>query len=421
MKLIKPLLLITILTTFSFSEEKERLGQFYNSLKFEHIFLGDEASSYLYRIKYNSPSCGGLSYHVGYYVNGDTTLGSSLTLGTATNVDGGAYLGNSPSPKDLGLELGELYLRLKMGTFKAAFGQGLLDTPMTKNLYSMVPNFYGYYYAMTKEIPRVELEGYYITTMSYGSRAYNDYYLTGESTAYAGATSLAMTNRGEFINIGLASGTSELSLGIIALGFKTNVIPYTLVKLYEYYLYGYANNFYYEAVTKLPLFSDYRLVVGLQGLNQVGLASTDFDTDFEGKSASLLGAKVGFETYDKLTEIYAAVSLNGTNSIANTWGGDPIWTSTEYTRNEYRGGVSSLKLHVKSLDPSSFFLIGGTLGVYTNSTLKNVAILPLEVDAFTGIDFNNGNYLKLVYNFKMSEVGSAYDMNSARILVGLKY
>jgi len=420
MKILNHTLILLILISSSLFS-KEKLNQLYNEIKINHILSGElNSSSYLYRVKYNSPSCGGLSYHLGYYVNGDTTLK------TNTNVDGGIYTGNDIAPKklqDFTTQLGDLYLRFKRGSISAFHGKSTLNTPMTHNLYSMIPNFYDYSKIKKKLILKTEVSLAHIRAMSYGSRAYSDYTIIGDNTYSAGATSLATTKRAEFIDIGTISGADVASTyKMMHLSVRNSLVPYTVIKLHEYYTTDLLQMLYTDVITKYPFTSDLRSLFGIQYLSQKGLKSTTFDSSFASYTSSIYGIMLGSESFDNTFKSYISYTKNGSSDIFNPWGGDPLWSSTMFSRNEYRASVSAIKFHYYQIMPDMFGLFfQSDIALYTKSNFATATRAGSEVDLISGFDLKNGNYFKFIYNYKVSEIDKALDMKVLRILIGLKY
>ena len=425
MKFLYRLIIISFILSTSLIA-KEKLDTFYNEVELNHIYMGTlSGSAWMYRLKYNSPACIGFTYGLGYYVSGDSSL-SVYSLNPTSDIDGGIYIGNSSNLKALNMIMGEAYINFKKGALNIRHGLGKFDTPMTKNLYFNIPNFYDYTVFRSKHIKKTEIEMAQIRSMSYGSRAYSDYSLIGGNSTSAGASSLATTNRDTFINIGTISGNSASTYGLFMIGLKSSIIGYTQLSIYDYYSNHFINSTYIQSLSRIPFGEDFRAVIGVQGLYQKGLGRTEFDSSFSDFAAMSYGTKLGYELRKGNGGVYISYTKTGNNSIFNSWGGDPLYTSTMFVRNSYRGNVHGIKLESNYIVRSNDWLNGTMFdiayGYYTQSNFATANSNGYGADFIVGYEVDDATYIKFISNIFKNEL-DVTDKNQQiyRVLIGYRF
>jgi hypothetical protein len=151
----------------------------------------------------------------------------------------------------------------------------------------------------------------------------------------------------------IATGNdSEDTNGITVLGGTYNGIKNAEISAWNYYADDISNTFYLDgnygmpvAGLKLKLFAQYLNQRDRGNLvednNQTGTLNfaNGIDYDLFGLKAVLKGKKwMAFAAYNK---------SNGDTGMYNSWGGDPAYTSSIFSRNAYREGVSAYKIAFK--------------------------------------------------------------------------
>ncbi|MCU7944698.1 MAG: OprD family outer membrane porin [Candidatus Thiodiazotropha sp. (ex Cardiolucina cf. quadrata)] len=295
----------------------------------------NNGTSYLLKLKYESQAWNRLKAGIGFYANGDIF---GITDFDTERVARGMFVTDDGSTKS---QLGELYLKYGADKFSLIGGNQHYATPLTTITYSNVPNFYRAYGASTNVIEGLELGAVQITEMSFGSRAMTDFGLIGEGTKTAGAAiKSSLIGQAEFHEIStatLGSGSPDTD-GITVVNAVYTGLEDTKIGLWDYYVDDIANNVYLHADTVIPL-AGMKLKLSGQYLSQQETGDQlggVLDFDLFGVKAALGGKK---------WSVYAAVnSSGGDTAMLNAWGGDPAYTSSIFSRNEYRKNVDAYKI-----------------------------------------------------------------------------
>ncbi len=299
-----------------------------------------EGTGYLAKLKVLTPDYDGLRVGAAGYLNGDLLgftdfySGHKLARGMFVNGDG-----------DSEGQLGEVYARYEKDDFHAFGGRMLLSTPLTENSYSLMPNFYTAFGGGYKPVEQMELEVMHITEMSFGSRAMTDFGLIGEGTGTAGAAVKPDTiGQAEFHDIDLitlgpgAESTDGITAGSLRYDFGNKM----KLEVWDYYAHDIANNFYADLSKVLPLGDKRKLKLSGQLL-----AQTDAGAALAGPlDFNLAGVKAAYVT-PKWSGFAAFTNSSGDSAMLNAWGGDPAYTSSIFSRNEYRENVNAWKVGFK--------------------------------------------------------------------------
>ncbi|MES9859526.1 MAG: OprD family outer membrane porin [Candidatus Thiodiazotropha sp. LLP2] len=333
------------------------MGKLDFNLKAMHI-LGDagngydpsEGSAYMIKLKYLTPSWKDLKVGVGFYNVGDLF---NLTDFDAAG-DSDKRLARGMFVTDDGQEkshMGEFYLNYKHEKFVVNGGRQLYKTPLTTIAYSTMPNFHTAFGVSTSAIPNLKLSLDQITQMSFGARAATDYGLIGEATRTAGASvSPVALEQAEFLSVSKAAiGVDEDTNGITVLGVSYDLLKNTKVSAWNYYADDISNTLYLDATTGFPV-NKFKLGISAQFLTQSENGSLIEDMGIrgftDGIDYNLFGLKAVFKGKGWLA--FAAYNKSsGDTGMFNSWGGDPAYTSTIFSRNAYRENVSAYKIGVK--------------------------------------------------------------------------
>lgn len=333
-------------------------GKFNAAVKGMHIvsdagngFDPSNGTSYMLKLKYQTPDFDGLRVTLGHYTTGDLfgltdfspTPGSErLARGMFMNADG-----------DTDYQLGEIFGRYQGEMFDVQIGRGLLDTPLTKNAYSNTPNFYSAATADVRPMKGLSVGAGIITEMSFGARAATDWGLIGEGTPTGGAgnnPTAGDIGQGRFYDIGeIATGTAGTSTtGIMLLNAKYSGVENLTLSGWNYYADDIANSMYFQADYAMPVKSlKSKLKFSGQYLRQRGTGDEITVGATGPESVSLdydmFGGKVALG--NKKWSLYGAFnSSSGDSYFWNGVGGDPAYTSTIFSRNAYRENVDAWKV-----------------------------------------------------------------------------
>lgn len=132
----------------------------------------NDGTSYLLKLKYQTPAWNNIKLGVGYYSAGD--LFNITDFGTE-RVARGMFVTDDGSEKS---QLGEIYLDYKTPKYNLYGGRMEYKTPLTTIKTSTMPNFHEVYGASTTALlPKLKLGIAQITQMSFGARAMTDHLL----------------------------------------------------------------------------------------------------------------------------------------------------------------------------------------------------------------------------------------------------
>jgi len=317
-------------------------------------------SAYYINVGYKTKSYKGFSLNVSGYTVGD--LGFTKT-GKDDYVSNGVFMGKKTKDKSTVLEskqaILDLHIDYKSPLFKLRIGHFKFNTPMTKIASSTVPNMYeGVVFQTNKLFKGSTFVASFINKMAYGARAISDWSKISEKTGSAGAIAVNSVDkkdivansvasdqflpksnvirRGKYTNIGIISGFNKKTDGLAVVGFIKKTKGQT-IQVWDYYADEVANVIYADITKKLSLNKNTKLMLGAQVLYQ----------DIKGldKNPTLWGAKVGIKYKNMFFNL--AGNKNNSYQILNTWGGDPGYTSTKLSRNEYRPDVKAYKAEFK--------------------------------------------------------------------------
>lgn len=335
-----------------------------------------EGTAYLVKLKYLTPSWNNAKLGVGFYNTGD--LLNLTDFDEAKDPD--KKLARGMFVNDTGNEtslMGEFYVNYVGDKFEINAGRQLYQTPLTTITYSTMPNFHTAFGISTTALEGFKLSFDQVTQMSLGARTATDWGLIGEGTGTAGVSVKPDINgsgleQAEFHDINvIATGYDEDSTnGISVLGATYSGVKNLKISAWDYYADDISNTFYLDGSYGMPVGS-MKLKLQAQYLNQTenGDQVEDaaapsvnnmpgfvdgIDYNLFGLKATLKGKKwMAFAAYNKST---------GDTGMYNSWGGDPAYTSSIFSRNAYREEVDAFK-------------IGGKYNI-----LKNLAVVLTHAD-----------------------------------------
>jgi hypothetical protein len=301
---------------------------------------------------------------MGFYNNGDFL---NMTDFDAGNLDPDKRVARGMFVDDFGKEtslMGEFYVKFAGEDFAFNAGRQLYKTPLTDITYSTMPNFHTAFGVSTTAISDWKLSFDQVTQMSFGARAATDFGLIGEGTQTAGATVRPIYNpnlpkddprqgigQAEFHDISLiATGDPTADTdGISVFGVNYSGLKGAKISAWNYYAHDISNSFYIDGSYGMPV-SDYKLVLAAQYLYQDDIGSLVADNNqggtmnfADGIDYNLFGLKATLKA-DKWMAFAAYNKSSGDTGMFNSWGGDPAYTSSIFSRNAYRESVSAFKI-----------------------------------------------------------------------------
>ena len=383
-------------------------------------------TAYLVKLKYSTPYWNHLQMGIGFYNAGD--LFGLTDFDSDKKVARGLFVTNDGSEKSL---MGEGYLRYKRENFTMDLGRQLYQTPLTTIAYSTMPNFHTAFGVSTTALPDFEFSLAQVTEMSFGARAMTDYGLIGEGTGTAGAAvNPGLIGQAEFHKISkitLGEGAPDTS-GITVFNATYSGLKKTRISLWNYYAYDIANNFLLEGDMEFQI-KGCKLKLAAQYLRQQDVGDSlagELDFNLFGVKAALQGEKwLVYGAYNNST---------GDTGMLNAWGGDPAYTSSIFSRNEYRKRVNAFKNgfrynilrnlafmasyanYGKSESIGKILGVGSDLTALTNARETDLALVYKPV---------KGLMVKLFYANRTSEYdgsnGRDLTQSHTRIIVSYKF
>jgi hypothetical protein len=247
--------------------------------------------------------------------------------------------------------LGEAYLDYKTKNGHAKIGRQIWKTPLTTIKFSTMPSFFqgaSYERKLGKELT---FHAAHMNKMALGARAWADGTLIGEGTntagAYATSASALGNKQGLFTSMARLAGSSvdDESNGMSTVGLNYKKGKGLQARAWVYSIDAIATNTYADVDYKMPLNKKTKLIVGAQYLNQ----AVEDSNNTSKSSFDLAGLKVGVAGKIGERKYMLSYAMNEAHGqeFLNVWGADPAYTSTIFSRNEYREDVEASKITAK--------------------------------------------------------------------------
>ncbi|MHB8100354.1 MAG: OprD family outer membrane porin [Sulfuricurvum sp.] len=361
-------------------------------LRIHHIFpeasdtVAEAGSVIGGKLKYQTGAWSGLRFGAALYTTNNTGLASDSYL----TKDGYSHFAQGLQGDDMGSysTLGEAYASYHISNTDLTYGRQEFKTPMTENAVTIIPNLFEGAVATIKEIDNIKITAAHITKMQYGTRAATDAALIGDiaygitagagygfvSPVVNGTTGVITPGSGKEAFQGMDTATfGKTTAGVERMdtaGVTSLGIDYTKgafkARVWDYYAYEMYNTIYADTEYKLDA-GKAKVTLGAQILKQDDIG--DFTTSagatalkslvsvsFPGKGtlyrtkisddgqidAMVFGlqAKASIDSW----EFNAAYTDSSDGHVINAWGGDPLYTGSIFTRNNYRANTSAYKI-----------------------------------------------------------------------------
>lgn len=315
-------------------------GKVHGYLRVHHILDGDSngfdkntGSTLGFGLKYDRHLIGGLSGGVEYYGVTDTGLTNENKY-----IAFGQFMDTDKSPNQDYGDMWGAHLIYKADSFRVSLARSQFDSPMTKIQITHVPNMYEFA-RIDANLLGADLSLSYITRMAYGSRSAADFGLIGEGTGTAGMglNPFKDIERGKYTKISDLLGDD--AGGVVVLGARKTFENFKM-ELWDFYIQDTLNTVYAEM--EYPFYTDkgYGAAIHLQYLNQ------SVEDKFDPKSiygGNFYGVKLSTKM-KKLKVNFSYNKKDDTGGFLNVSGANPGFTSSIFSRNEYRTGVSAYKI-----------------------------------------------------------------------------
>lgn len=322
-------------------------GSFHGYLRMHHIFNGEDngfdpvtGSTLGIGLGYGMEVVPGLKIGAEFY----GAMDSGLTDTDEKAIAYGQFMNTIKSPNELdpGYAWGA-HIRYEGEGFKAQIARSEYKSPLTNIVQiTHVPNMYEYARLDGKVLGGNASIGF-INKMAYGSRSAADFGLIGEFTGTAGMVNPPFEgkphslDRGTFYSIEdtLPVGKTD-SNGILQVGYEKKKGMWNF-SIWNQYIDDVANNIYAQGSHKFPLAPG--KVIKLSGhiWNQ-NISNDNYDAKYGG---TLFGAEALLKWGQFVAK--AAYETKDDGGLLNAWGANPGYTSTIFSRNQYRSNVDAYK------------------------------------------------------------------------------
>lgn len=316
-------------------------------------FDSETGSTVGLNLKYKTKSFYGLHANIGFNYVGDTSLtdfSKDRSGKYNKKIASGLFLTSDFSSKAVLDEANIVYRLNDSIIFKVGRRNppeslpSYISNPIAMFKVSQVANSYEAFSMKTRPFKDTVASVSQITKMMMGSRATTDYGLIGEYTNTAGVAVNPSKLKGEFIDIeklaftnGIDSnGNAVNTPGITIFSLINKSFPKTTIQLWNYYAYDIAN-FLSVQVDKTITLNSIDTTFKFQYIKE-----NDIGDSLQG---SLNATMYGVMAIVKLNPLVLSAAFNNSNGeFFNPWGFDPGFTSSMFSRNEYRDDVSAYKI-----------------------------------------------------------------------------
>lgn len=334
------------------------------------------------KLKYQTGALYGLRFGAAMYTTHDT----GLTKWDYKTKDGYSQVAQGLHGDEMEnySTLGEAYVSYRLSNTDLTYGRQEFKTPMTENAVTIIPNLFEGTVATIKEIPDFTVTAAHITKMQYGTRAATDAALIGDgvyaitsgagfgfvSPVVNGTTGIITPGSGKEAFQDMSIATMGTTANMDTSGVTTIGIDYKKgnfqARLWDYYAHEMYNTLYGDVEYKTNIgeakvslgaqlltqsdtgnFSTSTGATALKGLKTVktpsgtNLYATKISPDGQIDSTVYgLQAKTAIGDWS----FNAAYTDSTDGHVINAWGGDPLYTSTIFTRNNYRADTSAYKV-----------------------------------------------------------------------------
>jgi hypothetical protein len=323
-------------------------GSLHGYLRMHHIFDGEDngydkvtGSTIGLGLGYGMEVTPGLKVGAEFY----GVMDSGLTDTDETAIAYGQFMNEVKSPNELdaGYSWGA-HIRYEGDGYKAQIARSQYDSPLTNIVQiTHVPNMYEYARLDGKVLGGNASVGF-INKMAYGSRSAADWGLIGEFTGTAGmfmkpfdTGAGAYLKRGDYYSIDetLTAGTTD-SDGILQFGYEKKKGMWDF-SVWDQYIDDVGNNIYAQGSYKWPLGKG--KVVKLSGhvWNQ-NISNSAYEEKYGG---TLVGAQALVKWGKFVGKL--AYETKDDGGLLNAWGANPGYTSSIFSRNQYRSNVDAYK------------------------------------------------------------------------------
>jgi len=325
-------------------------GSLHGYLRAHHIFDGADngfdkvtGSTIGIGLGYGVEITSGLKVGAEFY----GVMDSGLTDTDETSIAYGQFMNTIKGPNELDAGYGwGAHIRYEGEGYKVQLARSQFKSPMTKTQITHVPNLYEYA-RLDSKLFGGDASLSVITQMSYGSRSAADWGIIGEFTGtggmYAipfdvdGAGTKPYLERGTYYGIDetLKAGTTD-SNGMLVLGYEKKIGKFNF-KIWDFFIDDIANNLYAEGTYKYPLGKGKVLKLSGHVWNQ-DISNSAYEDTYGG---TMFGAQAILKWGTVIAKL--AYETKDEGGLLNAWGANPGYTSSIFSRNQYRSNVDAYK------------------------------------------------------------------------------
>ena len=363
-------------------------GSIHGYLRMHHIFNGTDngydkvtGSTLGIGLGYGMEVAEGLKIGAEFY----GVMDSGLTDTDENLIAYGQFMNTIKSPNELdaGYTWGA-HIRYEGEGYKAQVARSQYASPLTNIVQiTHVPNMYEYARLDGKVLGGNASIGF-ISKMAYGSRSAADWGLIGEFTGTAGmfmkpfdtdgpGTSPYL-KRGDYYSIDetLTAGTTD-SNGIIQFGYEKKK-GFWDFSIWDQYIDDVGNNIYAQGTHKWPLGKGRAVKLSAHVWNQ-NVSNSTYDSKYGG---TLLGAQALLKWGKFVGKL--AYETKDDGGLLNAWGANPGYTSTIFSRNQYRSNVDAYKATLVWMPMKGLKFVAGyaNYGMSDMSTGGNIKASPVD-------------------------------------------
>lgn len=343
------------------AKKKASTGKLSGQVKLQHVvnakdngYDPNSGQGWMLQLKYISPRVNNFGMGVQFHAVGDIFgVADTDVVAGKKRPASGLYKPDNDLEGQLAAQFSEVYGSYYDKKLYAYVGRKKFSSPLTNSAESTVPDFHqliGGSYKINKQF-RVGLA--HINKMSLGTRAANEYGLIGEGTSTGGVTqrtlglddsNIEVMEFYDIADIALGVGTKEDTDGLTVVNASYRVSKKLNFSVWDYYAHDIYNALYGEMTytTKFKP-TKQKLVISGQAMAQNEVGDALAEATFGEIDYNLVGLKA--ELKNKKWGAYVAANKSSGNSgMFNAFSGDPGYTSSQFSRNEYREDVTAYKV-----------------------------------------------------------------------------
>lgn len=360
------------LASTSGTNSESNQSAFSGMVKMHHVMDAKEngydpssGQAFLVNLNYDSPRIYGIQLGMGFYASGDIF---EQTDDHASREARGLFVNEERSTQ---ANLGEIYLDYRLDNLGLYGGRKIYQSPLTSSSETTIPDFHTLIGANYKPSSLFGLGVSHMSQVSQGARSATEFGLIGEGTGTAGTNvSPKVVDQAKFHSISKAvlGPNAEDTSGLTILNASFNPSDRMNFSAWDYYAHDIFNAVYLEGNHMTPIAGKQFKLSG-QYLSQIEIGDKlagEIDFSMVGLKAALGSKKWG---------AYIAMNQSsGDTGMFNALSGDPGYTSSQFSRNEYRENVNAYKIGAHYTISPKWVIKGGYANYGQSDTVTKTDI-----------------------------------------------